>query len=425
MHEPDEWDQCFLGVYGRSDDAAPDHAGTFDGRVRISDADYERYRDAATRLHGLNGSLTLRMVARNHLELQGLLDFYRMLLGVGRKDRIGQIETRDAAFNLMASVVNWLSSFRLFLDHQETLYKRRHGKSSTQVQRFNAVCARQYDGSAAYRIVYRFRNYVQHCGLPLSNISTGPATDSELNGSVAFTIERDRLLQEFDWGRARADIEAEPGQVDVMELINTTMESVDEIAREVQRIDLEYALEGVDNLREALDRLPRSDGEVPILVRMRGSGTTVHSITPMPLFAMADLERLDHAAQCDDPAAYLTEMHEPIDPPEPFAAETQRRIDIGIDLLSVWLADGGSSARYHERAHALVAEHGVEPVLTGAATICGYTLSLAAGALGASREGILGALGTASDRDWPAIGSEALRRGVQRARERTVGGRRN
>jgi hypothetical protein len=68
-------------------------------------------------------------------------------------------------------ILNFLSSVRTFLDHSELHLKRRYGKDSQQVKRYEEICSQQYDGEFSYRFVYQLRNYVQHCGMPVGHFS--------------------------------------------------------------------------------------------------------------------------------------------------------------------------------------------------------------------------------------------------------------
>lgn len=90
----------------------------------------------------------------------------------------------------------YLSLFKKFLDNWETQLKRKHGKTSSQVEHFKKVTAYEYDNYMEYRIFYRLRNYDQHCGNLLTNMSKEINEDGTI--SVHIQINRDYLLNNFD-----------------------------------------------------------------------------------------------------------------------------------------------------------------------------------------------------------------------------------
>jgi len=67
---------------------------------------------------------------------------------------------------------NLLSSIRLFLDHSEFAFKRKYGKKSEEVEAFKKYASEKYDSSFSYRFVYKLRNYVQHCGIPIGSANS-------------------------------------------------------------------------------------------------------------------------------------------------------------------------------------------------------------------------------------------------------------
>jgi hypothetical protein len=385
----------YLGVYRQPAGLPPE----FEGSIQISAVDYERYSNAVAEVSGLAERRTLKMVEHNHLELEELRGYYQALFGLKRELRLGQLDLKDATFNLMAAVINWLSSFRLYLDHQETLYKRKFGDSSPQIERFKHACRNAYDGSAAYRIISRFRNYVQHCGMPISNVAMQAPTDKSYAQEVVFGVSRATLLTDFDWtARVREDLENQPSTIDIFDLIDETMVQLRLVAQEVLEIDTAHALSSVPSLREAVDRLGSIDG-APILVSFEGDPAASMQVSPTPFVTVTDVERLEAARDSADPVRFLSTQVDRPPMPAPFSDAQNDRNARAIALLSKWFEQGGSTADYHRFANELLAaDPSVEPLLSGLVFVSSYALGLAAGALGVTRESLLGGLDPSTGR---------------------------
>ena len=175
----------------------------------------------------------------------------------------------------MGSTVNWLTSTRLFLDHTETDLKRRFGKASAEVQRFKTATASAFDTKVGYRFSYKFRNYVQHCGLPLSQIDLSPpdpATPTRAVQSVALLVNRDELLSSYnEWGIVKRDLEAMPPRFALVPLLSEAMEGLRDVYREPLDIRLSEALSHSSELEQVLDRIEGREAEGhPAVFRYRG-----------------------------------------------------------------------------------------------------------------------------------------------------------
>lgn len=113
---------------------------------------------------------------------------------------------RRPDLNLNRCMMNLLSSIRSYLDYTELNINRQHGKESSIWRNFKNRCSGSYDGSFSYRFLYRFRNFAQHCGLPLTRVNFNASEDKGYSLDVG--VSRDDLLnQGFDWGAiAQSDL---------------------------------------------------------------------------------------------------------------------------------------------------------------------------------------------------------------------------
>jgi hypothetical protein len=127
---------------------------------------------------------------------------------------------RSPDLNLNRCLLNLLSSIRSYLDYVETSVKRKYGKTSSNATKFKKYCNDAYDGSFSYRFLYRFRNYAQYCGLPLTEISfnakTLPDHSERVKHSLDVGVHRDELLKsDFNWGSLLNEIATQPAVIDV------------------------------------------------------------------------------------------------------------------------------------------------------------------------------------------------------------------
>lgn len=113
-------------------------------------------------------------------------------------------------------ILNLLTTVRTFLDLTERRLKHRYGSDSDRVSAFRLQTAGAFDTSFSYRFLYKLRNFVQHCGLPVGRMTIKARTPEEgaqsISQSLDIEFDRDLLLGTFDsWGgKVKADLKAMP-----------------------------------------------------------------------------------------------------------------------------------------------------------------------------------------------------------------------
>lgn len=184
--------------------------------IDISASEYEDIVSALGAVARLEPPFHAGLVERNYRDLQALYQFVTITLSLGRE--FASPNRQQLANSVATSVVNWLTAMRLFLDHEETELKRRFGKQSAEVDAFTAATAKAFDAEEpGYRFATKFRNYVQHCGVPLSSLDFArvPGSNPRAKQSVLLLAKRDELLAEFadGWGPVKKDLQAFPPQI--------------------------------------------------------------------------------------------------------------------------------------------------------------------------------------------------------------------
>lgn len=140
----------------------------------------------------------------------------------------------EAFHEINRLLMNYLSSFRTYIDHLSTRYAKLQRQGYLHLDEFKNITTACYDGSFSYRFFYKLRNYVQHCGLPLGSISIeeSPALDGSINIDATVWFERDNLLNAFKkWGQVRADLLEQPATMELLAYL-------DEFRSQIQLIDL-------------------------------------------------------------------------------------------------------------------------------------------------------------------------------------------
>lgn len=140
------------------------------------------------------------------------------------------LQYRPAQFNINRIALNVLSSIRMYLDHVETSLKRRYGEASEEVKNFEKICSKVYDENFSYRLLYRLRNYAQHCGFPINDICFMTEKVSErVEHRLLIRISRDKLLEGFNWKSLKPEIVASPDYFDFNEHLTSMMQSINEV----------------------------------------------------------------------------------------------------------------------------------------------------------------------------------------------------
>ena len=168
------------------------------------------------------------------------------------------VNMRAMYFNINRHIFNYLSSIRMFLDHNEYNLKKRYGSDSPRVKRFKKTCSQIYDNSFSYRFLYKLRDYVQHCGMPLGNLELA-AKESNFapNGiqrSLSVQFDRDGLLTKFsNWGsQLSREIPKLPRRFEVTPHISEGMKCVEKIYLTLIEDDFPQLLHAAEYIRQLI-----------------------------------------------------------------------------------------------------------------------------------------------------------------------------
>jgi hypothetical protein len=368
---------------------------TVDMRVALTEEEFQTYRLSAAKIGALSSQFTFDLANRNYCDLKNLLQYLGIVIGLGRA--IGSVDTKRITEPVMSQIVNWLTSVRLYLDHTETHLKRRYGDQSAEWKAFSESCSEAFDNHLGYRFVYKFRNYVQHCGLPLSSVTVKkperPRSPQHLQ-EASFLLHRDALLTAYDeWGPVKKDLQGMAERFEVAPLLDEAMECLKRI--EYRR--LETAIASVADeavvLREALDRIGEIlEGNAALLAFTLGDDQSVLSLSPLPLPTKEALETLQRiSAGEQDPASIIDSGSPPPPPLDPATVRDRLRVDSrGVQVLSLFLEQGGATTEFLSGIEEMVREDGdVRILVTGLVNTSITLLHAASAAIGATARGFL------------------------------------
>lgn len=312
-----------------------------------------------------------RLMESNYAHLKSTYRFAETILSLGRDFAPGIDRTRLGE-SVMTAVVNWLSSMRMYLDHQETLLKRKYGATATEYGAFKSATSNAYDSLVGYRFAYKFRNYVQHCGAPLSSIQfTLPPAEStsRFKQVVKLVVNRDSLLSEYhEWSVVRNDILAMPGEFEILPLLSAAMSGLRTIHKACQEFLLDHALAQAPLLAEAINRLIGVEGD-PTLFKIEHPEPGVVNYAPRLMQKQAVFTLLD-VTENRTSRDSLWALGQADESPSSLDPETFRqmfhRTNRGVQIISAWLHEGGSTPQFDSIVTDIFSEdRGIEPAVTG------------------------------------------------------------
>ncbi len=166
--------------------------------------------------------------------------------------------------NINRRLLNYLSSIRSFLDHTETRLKEENGAESSVVKHFLGACSKEYDNVFSYRFFYKLRNYTQHLGLPVGELSLISKEDPPYSNNITYQLEvkfsRDELLKFKKWKQPLTEeIRNMDEQFDISPHVSNVMDCLNRINHVLIQDDLASIIrsaEYIDNLIAPLKGKP-------------------------------------------------------------------------------------------------------------------------------------------------------------------------
>lgn len=157
---------------------------------------------------------------------------------IERINPINHLKEKEYAFlkvEINRFVNNYLSAFRMFIDHSDVKIGRRFKKDSKEYKMFISMANKAYDNNFSYRFAYKLRNFCQHCGLPITGFEI---EGIEKGSKFMFSFVRDYLLTEYDsWGpRVKEDLTNGNQNININVVLNNHFRIVSKISEEIHSL---------------------------------------------------------------------------------------------------------------------------------------------------------------------------------------------
>ena len=233
-----------------------------------------------------------------------LVQYYTSIIDEFPSNRQNAQEYMGEAFQEMNRLLmNYLSSFRTYIDHLLTRYAKLKSQGYSHLETLKNITAACYDGSFSYRFFCKLRNYVQHCGLPFGSISIeeSPASDGSINIDAIVCFDRDGLLNAFKkWGEVRADLLEQPAAMKFLPYLDGFRSQTQLIDLVVSSIEMSLASDSLYFINELISEVQRKfpDG-MPFIGRYDESekGNPYLRSIEFPLYEMVRFQETTNKIQ--------------------------------------------------------------------------------------------------------------------------------
>lgn len=248
---------------------------------KLNDAEYEEYDRAIECLAYFSSELQLfTIVNLNYKDYKNVLNQYFEDFTNLPSTHISQMEHIN--LNINRHIMNFLSSASIYLAHHETNLKKRNGKNSKKVKLFEETCSNAYDNHFSYRFIYKLRNYTQHFGVPVGEISfkESLATDSsDIHHYLEVKFNRDELLKYDKWGeKLKSEIQELPDTFEITPHITVMMKCIGKINFTLIEDDLPNLINSAEYVKQLITEIKDKTG-TPYICRyekLNGNKVKMH-----------------------------------------------------------------------------------------------------------------------------------------------------
>ena len=188
----------------------------------ITSADMDIINISMKKLGDFGSCCTLYEICDKNYQL--ILSYHVAIKDDFPLNRHRSYEYMEEAFQEMNRLLlNYLSSFKTFIDHLTTRYTRLQRQGHSFLDDFKKLTAACYDGNFPYRFFSKLRDYVQHCGLPLGSMDISEYPDQKGNVviKVSISIDRDNLISSYKkWGKVTPDLQSQSQNMELLPYLN-------------------------------------------------------------------------------------------------------------------------------------------------------------------------------------------------------------
>ena len=186
-------------------------------------------------------------------------------------NRMGEF-LEETSLELNRLLLNYLSSFKTFLAHLETRYKRLLKKQPSNIKNFKQITSHCYDGNFYYRFFYKLRNYVQHCALPVEHIQIKEGQNSV---EISIDFNRDSLINNYnEWGPVKEGLLRQPERFSVIDSLEILRKQLIIINDVVMSMEINIVLDSYNNINGLINEVATQHPKgQPFIGRLERSST--------------------------------------------------------------------------------------------------------------------------------------------------------
>lgn len=166
-------------------------------------------------------------------------------------------ELRDGIFNsifinINRTFTNYLSSYKIQVDHFDFHLKNKHGKESAEYLKFEGHKRATYDANLTHRLFYNLRNYSQHIYFPLNNITKDSIKEGDgFKHTMLVSFDKNELLKEDSVvKKLKTDLEKCGDYIPVIPHINNSKKILEDIYKMYMIIEKENLLSHAEVLKK-------------------------------------------------------------------------------------------------------------------------------------------------------------------------------
>ena len=228
---------------------------------------------------------------------QAILSYNTAIINDFLSKRQREYEYMEKAFQEINSLLlNYLSSFKTFIDHLTTRYTRLQRQGGSFLSDFKAITAACYDGNFPYRFFSKLRDYAQHCDLlPISVYADEKETPGgNVDVNIFIYFKRDALISGYEkWGKVKADLEKQPERMALLPYLSGCQSQIKLINIVVSGMEISLATESRQSLNKLIQEvLAKHPNGKPIIARYVEPEMAEYAmqITEFPFHTMRKLQ---------------------------------------------------------------------------------------------------------------------------------------
>lgn len=234
--------------------------------IELDGREFDELNEAMVTLNQFKADSQLfTIVVWNFEEFVGIIGEY---LHAYRNRNFDLFNKKDLYININRCFLNLLSSIRSYLDHIDNKICDRFGKDDAIRENFQQYCSHEYDTNFSYRFIYQLRNYAQHRGFPINDISLGQRPQDQNTRKTDFYLKvqtsRDGILEDYNWKKLTNEIQKLPEKIDIIFHTDSSIESLKIIHARIMEDFFGTLQESAKTILKYADRVSSHEG-VPAL----------------------------------------------------------------------------------------------------------------------------------------------------------------